>query len=383
LIGLIVFLINVILSGRQDSMVEVRDSILAPDELQKHAVEIARNHPVGRTSRSINWLIRRLNDNYSLITEVYKALNSDMKGSFPTAPAAEWLLDNFYIIEEQVKLLRRNLTRGHYSRLPVLKKGYLRGYPRVYAIALEMVAHSDGRIDEKMITNFINAYQSQVMLSMGELWALPLMLRIALVESLWNICEKINLSRREWHRADKAEAELVSRELDEQQIEEILNKYLDGIKYISPSFVEYLLRKLRKSSNRLSIVTSLLDLRLGEINTSSKEITGLEHQLQAEMQVSIGNSITGLRLISEIDWTEIFESLSRVEKILRQDPCGIYALMDFESRDYYRHEVEKLARAFGTSEIFVAEKIVECARKNTDMTPKEYRERVFSTPVGS
>ena len=150
--------------------------------MTKHAEETARNHPAGKPSRSLNWLIRRLNDNYGLIYGIYRDLNRDIRESFPTAPAAEWLLDNFYIIEEQVRLIKRNLSRGRYSRLPVLIKGYCSVYPRVYSIALEIVAHTNGSIDEKSITSFIQAYQSQSLLSMCELWAMPLMLRIALIE---------------------------------------------------------------------------------------------------------------------------------------------------------------------------------------------------------
>lgn len=371
--GFIVYLLVLLSSRRPDCSMEVRDSMLAPEELQKHAIEIARDHPVGRSAKSLHWLVRRLNDNYSFITGVYKELNNDIKETFPTAPAAEWLLDNFYIIEEQVKLIRRNLSRGHYSRLPVLKKGYLKGYPRVYAIALEMVAHSDGRIDEKTITGFINAYQTQVLLSMGELWAVPLMLRIALVESIRNICDRIHLSRQEWHRAESLVAYIASHELDEQKIDAALNEQLNKKAEIEPSFVEHLLQRLRKyGSKGMSTVTALLDLRLSEDHSSTEALTGLEHQLQAAMQVSIGNSITGLRLISDIDWTDIFESLSKVEHILRQDPCNIYTLMDFESRDHYRHEVEKLARAYRTSEIHVADRAVECAESGNGRTPQDH-----------
>ena len=370
--GFIVYLLAELSLRSPDRCIEVRDNMLGPEELQNHAIEIARNHPVGRSVKSLHWLIRRLNDNYTFIMGVSKALNTDINETFPTAPAAEWLLDNFYIIEEQVKLIRKNLSRGHYSRLPVLKKGYLKGYPRVYAMAFEMVAHSDGRIDEKTITGFIDAYQSQVMLSMGELWAVPLMLRIALIESIRNVCDRIHTSRQEWHRAESFLTYITSHEVDEQQIDIALSEQLNQMEEIAPPFVEHLIQKLRKHGNGLSVVTALLDLRLREVHSSTEAITGLEHQLQAAMQVSIGNSITGLRLISDIDWADIFESLSKVEQILRQDPCGIYALMDFESRDHYRHEVEKLARAYGTSEINIADKTIECAKAANGKSPHDH-----------
>ncbi len=370
--GIIVYLLVLLSVKGRECRVEVKDTMLAPEELHRHAIEMARNHQVGKSVRSLHWLVRRLNDNYSLISGVYAALNTDATEAFPTAPASEWLLDNFYIIEEQVKLIRRNLSKGQYSRLPALKKGYLKGYPRVYAIALELIAHSDGNIDEKALTNFIDAYQSQVLLSMGELWAVPLMLRVALVESIRNICDKISDTRQEWHRAENLVSAIASHETDEKRIGSLLNEQLDLMEPISPSFVEHVLQKLRKLGKGLSTVTVLLDQRLHEENSSTEMFASLEHQLQASMQVSIGNSITGLRLISDMDWTELFESLSKVEQILRQDPCGIYALMDFESRDYYRHEVEKLARTYGTSEINVAEKAVYCAKASKDNAPQDH-----------
>jgi len=373
LMGLIAYLLAALHSRRTECAAEIRDTALDAEELQKHAAEIARNHPVGRPSKNLNWLVRRLNDNYNLITGVYRSLNKDIRESFPTAPSAEWLLDNFYIIEEQFRLIRKNLSRGRYSRLPVLKKGYLKGYPRVYAIALEIVAHSTGSIDEKSITTFIQAYQSQSLLSMSELWAVPLMLRIALIESIRNTCETIKASRQEWHRAEALLPKISEAGSDERQIDLILDRELGGnVGSITPSFAEHLTRRLRKQGKMLSVVTALLDQRLKGESASTAELTAAEHQIQAEIQVAIGNSITGLRLISELDWSDIFEMLSKTEQILRRDPDGVYARMDFESRDYYRHEVEKLARAFGLTEIQVAERAVSCAEGGGDSSPKNH-----------
>ncbi len=372
LVGFIAYLLMVIASQKAEHITKEKGSILAPEELKRYAEQIARNHPVGKSARSFHWLIRKLNENYASITAVYKTHNQDIRDGSPVAPAAEWLLDNFYIIEEQVKLIRKNLSRGQFTRLPVLKGGYLKGYPRIYAIALELVAHSDGRIDTKRITDFINAYQSQTLLSMGELWAFPLMLRIALIDSIRNVCGLVGSSRNEWRRAESIAAYLSSHELDEQQINSMLMEVLNKMEVISPSFVEHLLQKLRKSGKGWFTVTALLDKKLKENNTSTEAITDLEHRLQAEMQVSIGNSVTALRLISEIDWADIFEELCKVEEILAQDPCGIYRQMDFESRDYYRHEVEKLARAYRISEINVANKVIDCCLAGDASLPKSH-----------
>ncbi len=372
LLGFIIYLLKLLSIRKADRCVQMRDTMLSAEELQKHAIEIARNHLVRKSVKSLHWLVRRLNENYTFIINVYKALNIDIKSSFPTAPAAEWLLDNFYIIDEQVKLIRRNLSKGGYSRLPILTEGYLKGYPRVYAIALEMVAHTNGSLDDKTITSFIKAYQSQTLLSMGELWAIPLMLRIALTESIRNVCEKIHASRIDWHRAEEFMLRIASYNGDEQQIDFILSRHFDENKEITPSFAEHLIQGLRRQGKRYSEVAALLDKRLRNNYTSIKKLTEAEHLMQAEMQVAIGDSITGLRHISDLDWSEIFEMLSSAEQILRQDPNGIYGLMDFESRDFYRHEVEKLARAYRVSEIHVAHLAVECADNGEGKTPQDH-----------
>ena len=299
LAGLIIYLLAALRSERSGCAVEVKDTALTDEELQKHAAEIARNHPVGK-AKSLNWLIRRLNENFSLISEVHGKLSKDAGGSFPAAPAAEWLLDNFYIIEEQVKVIKRSISKGRYAKLPILTKGFLRGYPRVYAIALEITAHSRGGLDEKNIRSFIESYQSQILLSMGELWAVPLMLRIALIESIRNTCEDISASRREWDRAEALVQQLDREGTDEHGIDAALRSRLDK-EEITPAFVEHLIRRLRKQGRTLSAVTSILDLRLEQEGTSTARMTAAEHQAQAEMQVTIGNSITGLRMISELD----------------------------------------------------------------------------------
>jgi cellobiose phosphorylase len=371
LIGLIIYLFSALHARRHKFGAEIRSTALDSEELRKHAEDMAKNHPAGKLSRSLNWLLRRLNDNYSLIHGIFRDLNRDIRESLPTPPSAEWLLDNFYIIEEQVKLIRRNLSKGRYSRLPVLNSGYYRGYPRVYSIALEIVAHTNGSIDEKSITSFIQAYQTHSLLSMGELWAMPLMLRIALIESIRNTCEAIRESRHEWRNAEMLVPRIINAGADEQKIARILKNELDEAKTITPSFAEHLASRLRKHGKVLSTVTTLLDQRLKTEGLSTADLTSAEHRTQAETQVAIGNSITGLRLISDLDWSEIFETLSRTEQILREDPNGVYMLMDFESRDYYRHEVEKLARAFGIPETQVAEKAVDCAGEGGE-SPKDH-----------
>ncbi|HYE84242.1 MAG TPA: glucoamylase family protein [Clostridia bacterium] len=341
---------------------EVYDAILNAEELERHALEIARKHVVGKSSRMYYSLETRMNKNFRFITSVYKDLNEYSNVRSSVTPAAEWLLDNFYIVEEQVKEIRQNLSKKYYSQLPRLKSGALKGYPRVYAIALELVSHTDGRFDDKQLVGFVTAYQTQSLLSSGELWTIPMMVRMALIEHIRHVCESIALSQQQWYKAEKLAEQLLS--YKDRKPEELLALAKESMKHleaINPSYGEHLLNRLKKHGIEIAPIIYYIDERLSEQHTTSESITHLEHKEQASRQVSMGNSITSLRFISTLDWKLIFEELSRVEQILRQDPVDIYSKMDFPSRDSYRHEVEKLSKKLKVSEIQVAKKLIECA----------------------
>lgn len=345
---------------------EVYDAILNTEELERHAVDIARKHLVGKKSRVYYSLEARMNNNFRFITSVYKSSNEYMNRAKRVTPAVEWLLDNFYIIEEQVKEIRQNLSRQYYYRLPSLKSGTLKGYPRVYAIALELVSHTDGRFDEKLLISFVSAYQSYAILSSGELWAIPIMVRMALIEHIRHICEGIMQSQQQWNKAEKlADMLLSQKDKKPEELLAITKEYNKLMEKITPSFGEHLLNRLMKHGLEIAPIIRYFDERLLEQHTTSESITNLEHKEQASRQVSMGNSITSLRLLSTLDWKEVFEELSQVEQILRQDPDGTYESMDFSSRDFYRHEVEKIAKKYKISEIQVARRLIKCAEENS------------------
>ncbi|HHW32479.1 MAG TPA: glycosyl transferase [Clostridiaceae bacterium] len=353
--------------NRKLENIEVTDAILGFEDAQKHAIEIGSRHVIKKSARFSGLFISRINKNYKYIREVYEKISAEFENDIPTIPAAEWLLDNFYIIEEQMTDIRRNLADKSYTKLPILKEGYLRGLPRIYAIALEMVVHNDGNLDEKNIISFIKAYQTQSLLSVAELWFLAFMIRIALIDMLRNICFHIMQTYEE-----KIKAEQLIKQLEQclKQGEEhcisILTDYLKKVDNLRPAFVEHFFHKLRGKVKSTPKIIALFNEKLKDVNSSIEKITAMEHQNQAALKVTIGNTITSLKMISNMDWVEIFEALSQVEEILNEDPSGIYPQMDFESRDYYRSIVEKLAGKYNTSETLVARKVVECAAEVVD-----------------
>ncbi len=343
---------------------ETYNGILGPEDIEKHAVEIANSHIIGEHSSFPKWLMARMDTNYNHILEVYKDLNRQLGDEVSSSPTAEWILDNFYIIEEQFKDIKHNLSKKNNFRLPLLKGEPMKGYPRIYALALELISYTDGTIDEKTLVNFIKAYQSRQPLFMGELWSVAIMLRIGLFEKVSRICSQLSIYHKQRREAEKMAALILNAvNKDEEEAQKLINDQM--VNNTGRSFVVHLAQALRKKGGKSAALVGYIDHVLAQQESSLEQQVNTEHQVQAARQVSMANAITSLRIIEAIDWNEIFESLSKVEEILRQDPGGYYSQMDFESRDYYRHAIEKISRFFNISEIEVAHRVLSCAQEAT------------------
>lgn len=353
-----------IFSKSKDEKIKIRDASLTSDELEAHAREMAYDHAVSKKLNLFNWPVPRMNENYRYILSVYKALNEDMQKGIGTTPAAEWLLDNFYIIEEQVKGVRKDLTKEYYSRLPMLRSGQLKGYARIYTVALELVSHTDGRIDEKVLLNYINAYQSHNVLANRELWALAIMIKLALIENIRYICQTIEESQNQRRKVEEILSAAKCEEgIDIKKLIQNIEVELKGQYQVNSAFIEHLAYKLRKMGRAYSHVLRHIDDILDINGTNVDSITHKEHSEQTVRKGSIGNCIISLKFISSSNWVDIFEALSKVEDVLRSDPNGTYNLMDLSSKNYYRKRIEELALDFDVSEKHVANKVVDLATR--------------------
>ncbi|MCM8709887.1 cyclic beta 1-2 glucan synthetase [Clostridium sp. SYSU_GA19001] len=339
------------------------------EDLEKHAAQISQFYSkVTRKSNCRRKLMKSLDKSYADILKTYEYIDKDVKYKRDVVPAAEWMLDNLYLIEKEYKDIKHNMPSSYYRGLPVINKGILKGYPRIYHIAVELVSHTDGRVDEKTIELFINAYQKNTILTIGELWALPIMIRIALIQNISKISERIIYSQEEKKRGDLL-AERFINAYNENRLQEELNKSTFENMTFSSHFVERFLKIIRDNGVDSAELYKWLDEKLEFQQVTAEKMISTEHQKQAAFQISIGNSITSIREVEAINWRDAFEKLSFVEQILKEDPANIYKYMDFESRDYYRHKVEKLAKHINADEIFVAKKALECAalaEKNKD-----------------
>jgi len=365
LIACIVLILWIFLiKSRNGRKLNMREVLLSSEELESHAKRIAIEHSVSDKQNFLNWPVPRMNENYEFIRSVYKELNEDIQKKYTIPPAAEWLLDNFYVIEEQVKGLRHNLVRRSYLRLPILKFGLLKGYARIYAITVELVAHTDGQIDELILSDYLKAYQSHSVLFDREIWAIPMVIRITLIEKIRDLCENIKKTQLQWHKADEIfDAWMNIEGGDENQFRKLFRDSLNTMDEADPSFIEHLFYRLRRSGRSYLEVLLFMDEKLVKLGATTEQITQKEHRNQSVNTISMEHCITSLRLFSTLNWDDFFESASFVEQILKQDPDGSYPLMDLFTRNYYRSRIEELATLYGVSELYIAREALKLAKQ--------------------
>ena len=277
-------------------------------------------------------------------------------GEFVT-PASEWFLDNYHLISSEIVGIREHLPRQFYRQLPALATREKAGDARIYAIAVELLRHSDSRLDVPQLTQFLNSYQRVAPLTIGELWAWPIMLKLALIENLRRLVSEIVVGRTARRAADAHVARI-----DAGSPEATVQIPQDS----HDAYLVQMLHRARAYDARRSPLRAALEAHLIARTTVAEDIVRVEHQRQATSQASVANAITSLRLCATIDWRQYVESVSLVDSVLRRDPGGMFARMDFLSRDRQRQAVEELAEASGEAQIRVALKAVESARQAAD-----------------
>ena len=341
----------------------LRSELFSSDQMEQHGKTLAGSHTLG-LGRAPDRLLTRLAENEGVLIGVPNLLTAAVKANRRIAPAGEWLLDNFYLIEEQIRTAKRHLPKGYSRELPRLLNGPSAGLPRVYDIALETISHGDGRVDPESLSSFVAAYQTVTVLTLGELWAIPIMLRLALIENLRRVGARIAADRIDQNRADYWADQMT--EIAEKDPKSLILVIADMARSSPPmvsSFVAEFARRLQGQSPALALPLTWIEQRLSESGLTIKQLVQSETQQQAADQVSISNSIGSLRFLGAMDWSEFVETMSVVEQTLREDLGGVYGRMDFATRDRYRHVVEKIAKSSRLSEGEVARTAIRLARE--------------------
>ena len=171
-------------------------SCSASSACEEHARSLAAAQPVTPKPTRGHPLAGRLADNGAVLLHAYRAIAGAIDERRAITPAAEWLVDNYYLVERQIREIRSALPPGYYRQLPKLADGPFAGYPRVFGVAWAFVAHTDSHFDPEMLCRFVRAYQEVQPLTIGELWAVAITLRIVLVENLRRLADQIMRQQR-------------------------------------------------------------------------------------------------------------------------------------------------------------------------------------------
>ncbi|MBC7693133.1 MAG: glycosyl transferase [Methylotenera sp.] len=357
----------------------VREELFSVERLEQYSSYLATQLTVSADPARGRSLLPELSESGKRLLAAYRLLADTVRTKQAISPAAEWFLDNFHIIEDQIRGIQRDLPKDYYYELPKLAEGELAGYPRVYAMALAFIAHTDSRLDAESLKRFLQSYQTVTPLKMGELWAVALTLRIALVQQLEPLALSIVNARQKREQADALADRLLELGVqpgsEPRDLINLMSLELGRPEFFDRAFVVQLIQRLRDQDPDVWPAFDWLEKQLQTQDTSTHQVIQLEHHQQAASQVTVGNIISSMRLLSALDWRDFFESISLVDPVLAQDATGSYSQMDFQTRDSYRHAVERIASRSSKlpSELEVAQKAVELGKRNHKKDPRDLR----------
>jgi cyclic beta-1,2-glucan glucanotransferase len=349
------------LHNKQDAEL-LRSELFSVEQMKRHALILASQHSIDPHAGP-DRLLPRLSDNTRVLLAAYDLVTAAATSGQRIAPAEAWLLDNFYLIEQQIGQARRHLPRGYSRQLPRLADGPSAGFPRIYDLALELISHMDGRVDSDNATQFIAVYQTVEPLKLGELWAFPIMLQLALLENLRRVGLRIARRREERDAAISwAERMLVAAEREPKQLIQLLAEFANADVPLTAPFVEEFYARLQAQGPAMAFVQTWVEQKLLEQGVTAAQLSEAAGRTAATNQISIANSIGSLRFIGAMEWRDYVESLSVVEQTLREDPTRMHASQDFATRDRYRHVIEDVARGSSCSELAVAREAITLAQ---------------------
>jgi cyclic beta-1,2-glucan synthetase len=332
----------------------IRAELFGVQRFEQHGRSLARAQVVqeDHQSREAAPFFPRVDENLASLRNAfdYIALIS-LSGRY-VSPAAEWLLDNFHLVEAQLQQIHDGVPRSYYARLPKLAAPPLAGLPRVYGIAWAYVAHTDSVLNQALFTAFLNAYQEADELTLGELWALPTTLRVVLLENLRRVAETIaenKVAREIAHAAWDAAPQLSAQDLD------VLYRALQS-HGLQDNYLTQLWQRLpvERGEDMPALV------RWTEQHCpNGPALIGEAQNAQAAANLTVGNIITTLRMIGQVEWSDLIEPVSRSLRVLRELPS--FANESELTRQQITHAMEQVARTSEQPERVVAQAVVRLA----------------------
>ncbi|HVH40075.1 MAG TPA: glucoamylase family protein, partial [Gemmatimonadaceae bacterium] len=330
--------------------------MLGTEHLAERAREVARAQrlaPAGERAREAR-LLRRLDETRDILARANARLSAAAAEGTDIGPAGDWLLDNYHVVQEHVSEVRESLPRDYYRELPELARGTLRGFPRVYELATTLISHSEGRISLENVDLFVSAFQEERTLSIGELWAIPAMIRLGLIESVRRMALRTVQRLDEVEEADRWAARIQAQyEKDPEMLKDVLDEFVHERRTLSPDFITRFLHQLRLSSGAFPALL-WLEWWIADEGLTPDDAAQRATERLALTTLMMANSITSLRAVGQRDWKLFVEHQSAMDRVLREDPSGFYSRMSFVTRDSYRHVVERIAKGTGLNETEVA-----------------------------
>jgi len=352
----------------------IKGLLLDNIQLEKYIEKIAMDYEVQRESQIDTFPLDRLKDNYKFIEKTYYMLQDHIKKNIDIYPAAEWLLDNFYIIDECVKKILKNLNLIEYKKLPGISNGMYKGFSRIYLLSALTVAYSDGNISEELIKNILDAYQKKKTIQMEEMWKIPVFIEICLIENIRDVCEKIYNSHMQKFKVESIIERIIEKkninnqEYKTNSIKNLKIQY-SNIKYPFIEYMSYRLKQLGKLGNPY---LNILEQEINKTGTTVSETISKEHFDIAIQKVLIGNAITGIRTTEGINFLNLFETTNEVEEILNKDPANVYYNMDFLTKIQYRNKIKEIADKTKYSEVYIAKTILQLAENKENIGKEKH-----------
>lgn len=346
----------------------LRAELFGMERLADHARSLARAQQHAPGVRASRALLRRLDANAAALAHCYAQTVASAAAGRPIAPAAEWLIDNYHLVEKQIRKIRDDLPPDYYRQLPVVANGPLAGLPRAFELAWAYVAHSDSLFEAERFRAFVESFQGVTVLTIGELWSLAIMLQLVMVENLRRLAEEGIADEQERQAADALAAEVMAA----GDPAEAVQRLAAGAGPVRLVFHAQLALRLRASDPATVEARRWLEQQATAAGTSLAELDRDAQERFVAATGSVRNVIRSMRAVSEIEWGELVEQLSLPDRILSQG--SDFAAMDFPSRNLYRNALEELARGSAYAEDAIARMAVALAgrdpsRNRTDRDP--------------